>query len=369
MGDDYQMNRRLGVAAVLVATTGMGLSGLLTRGATRVEFFGAELVGGESIGAFMTVGRMVMGLAFFAVLLLATGKAGLFRRTRLTPAIALGGLLAGVSFAFYMVAALLTTLANAVFLIYTGPLFCTLLARVFRKEPISRFQGACLAAVFAGMLLTSGLVGFDEGGLAVGSLLGTASEEYPLMGLGNAMGLLSGVFYGVSLFCNGYRKDCDSTVRGVWNFLFASAGSLTVAFAMTGAWPLGEVALAPANWGFAVALWVICGPVGMGCLLVAGRNLPAVEYATISYWECVVSLAASALVFAEPLSAATLAGGALIIAGGALPALGALRGTPARAEASTDGDAPALAGDAEPAFAPAVPAAPEAAPDLDPRIA
>ena len=331
--DDYQMNRRLGVAAVLVATTGMGLSGLLTRGATRVDFFGAELVGGESVGAFMTVGRMVMGLALFAVLLLATGKVGLFRRTRLTPAIALGGLLSGVSFAFYMVAALLTTLANAVFLIYTGPLFCTLLARVFRKEPISRFQGMCLGAVFVGMLLTSGLVSFDEAGLTVGSLLGAASEEYPLQGLGNAMGLLSGVLSGVSLFCNGYRKDCDSTVRGVWNFLFASAGSLAVAVAMTGAWPLGEVALAPVNWAFAVALWVICGPVGMGCLLVAGRNLPAVEYATISYWECVVSLVASALVFAEPLSAATLVGGALLIAGGALPALSVLRAPAAQPDA------------------------------------
>ncbi|MCI8469637.1 MAG: EamA family transporter [Eggerthellaceae bacterium] len=345
----YQMNRRLGVAAVLVATTGMGLSGLLTRGATRVDFFGSELVGGESIGAFMTVGRMVMGLALFLVLLLATRKAGLFRRTRLTPAIALGGLLSGISFAFYMVAALLTTLANAVFLIYTGPLFCTVLARVFRKEPISRFQGACLAAVFAGMLLTSGLVGFDETGLVLGAGA-AATDAYPHQALGNALGLLSGVFYGVSLFCNGYRKDCDSTVRGVWNFLFATVGSLAVAVAMTGAWPLGDVALSPVNGAFAVALWVICGPVGMGFLLVAGRNLPAVEYATISYWECVVSLAASALVFAEPLSAATLAGGALIIAGGALPALGALRpGTQAAADTAPE-EAPASDLDLEPDF-------------------
>lgn len=330
-GDDgFQMDKRRGVATLLVATTGMGLSGLLNRGATRVDLFGGQLVAGESIGAFMTVGRMGMGLALFVALLVLTRRTGLFRRTRVTPSIVLGGLAVGVSFAFYMVSALLTSLANAVFLIYTGPLFCTLLARAFRKEPISRFQGLCLAAVFAGMLLTSGIVSAGPGGVSVGIALGAATPEFSQKGLGDALGLLSGVFYGLSLFFNGYRKDCDSVVRGVWNFLFATAGSLVVACAMCGAWPLGEVAMAPANWGFALALWVICGPVGLGCLLVAGRNLPAVEYSTIAYWECVVSLLASVLVFHEPLTTGTVVGGALIMLGGALPAFQALRGSAAR---------------------------------------
>ncbi|WP_206214817.1 MULTISPECIES: DMT family transporter [unclassified Adlercreutzia] len=328
--DGFQMDKRRGVIALLVATTGMGLSGLLNRGSTRVDFFGGELVAGESIGAFMTVGRMGMGLVLFAILLVLTHKTALFRRTRISPAIVLGGLSVGVSFAFYLVSALLTSLANAVFLIYTGPLFCTLLARAFRKEPISRFQGLCLGAVFAGMLLTSGVVSVGSGGVSVGFSLGASTPEFPQKGLGDALGLLSGVFYGLSLFFNGYRKDCDSTVRGVWNFLFATVGSLAVACAMCAAWPLGEVAMTPANWGFALALWIICGPVGLGFLLVAGRNLPAVEYSTISYWECVVSLLTSVLVFHEAMTAGTVIGGALIMLGGALPAFQALRGSAAR---------------------------------------
>lgn len=303
----------------------MGLSGLLNRGATRVDFLsGDALIAGQSIGAFMTVGRMAMGVLLFAALLLISGKLGLFRRTRLSASIVAGGLAVGVSFAFYMVSSLLTTLASSVFLIYTGPLFCAVLARIFRKEPISPFQGACLAAVFAGMLLISGVVSFGPGGVSLG--FSTApTPEFPQKPLGDAFGLLSGAFYGLSLFFNGYRKDCDTTVRGVWNFLFATAGSLAVALAMTGAWPLGEVAASPVNGLFMVLLWVICGPVGIGLLLVAGRNLPAVEYSTISYWECIVSVAASVLVFGEALDGPTIAGGLLIFVGGALPAISTLR--------------------------------------------
>ena len=69
---------------------------------------------------------------------------------------------------------------------------------------------------------------------------------------------------------------------------------------------------------------MICGPFALGLLLVAGRNLPAVEYSTIAYWECVVSLVVGSLVYQEPLSASTMIGGAFIVAGGMLPAVRAL---------------------------------------------
>lgn len=321
----FQMDKRKGVGAILVASSCMGLSGLLNRGATRVDFFGSELIGGESIGAFMTVGRMVAGFLFFVALLLITRKTALFRATRLSPSIVLGGLSVGVSFAFYLVASLLTTLANAVFLIYTGPLFCAILARVFRRELISRFQGVCLGLVLVGMLLTSGIVTIDAEGVRMGQLFASTSAAYPQQGLGDAFGLLSGVFYGLSLFFNGYRKDCDTTVRGVWNFLFATIGAGAVAACMCGVWPVGEVSAQPVNVLFMVLLWVICGPLGMGMLLVAGRNLPAVEYSTIAYWECVVSIIASVVVFQEPLAVGTIMGGVLIITGGALPAVQTLR--------------------------------------------
>lgn len=319
------MDQRRGVIALLISTTGMGLSGLLTRGATRSEFFGADYVAGESIGAFMTVGRMAVGLALFALLVLLTKRGGLLRRTRVTPSIPLGGLCIGIALSCYMVSALYTSLADAVFLIYTGPLFCTLLARVFRKEKMNGAQLGCLALVFIGMLLTSGIVSFEEGQMHIGLSFGASTPQFPQKGLGDLLGLLSGVFYGMSLFFNGYRKDCDSIVRGVWNFSAATIGSLAVAGLLALAIPLGEIHMEGQNWAFAVALWVICGPLSLGLLLVAGRNLPAVEYSTIAYWECIVSLIVSIAVYGEALELSTALGGTLIILGGALPALFSLR--------------------------------------------
>lgn len=317
----FSMDQRKGVVTLLVSTTAMGLAGCLTRGATRIDFFGTECVAGESIGAYMTLGRMVCGLLTFVVLVLATRRASLFKATRVTSSLVLGGLCIGVALSLYMVAALLTTLADAVFLIYTGPLFCTLLARIFRREHIDLAQWICLLFVFAGMLFTAGIISVKDGGIAFGFGFATSEPGYPKKGLGDLLGLFSGVFYGLSLFFNGYRKDCDSVVRGVWNFAAASVGSLVVACAMSVVWPLGEVTMTAANWEFAGALWIICGPVALGFLLVAGRNLPAVEYATIAYWECVVSVVVGALVFQEPMSASTCIGGAFIVAGGIMPAL------------------------------------------------
>jgi drug/metabolite transporter (DMT)-like permease len=314
-----QMNRKRGIISLLVSTTGLGLAGLLTRGATRVDFFGNQYVAGQSIGAFMTLGRMLAAFILFTILLFATRKIQLFKQTRLTPSIVLGGVTVGIGLTFYLVATLLTTLADAVFLIYTGPLFCTILARIFRKEKINALQGICLLAVFIGMLFTSEILKISEGGLELAFSFSSTNSDYPQKGLGDIFGLLSGIFYGISLFFNGYRRDCDTTVRGVWNFLFASIASFCVAFTLSYFWPLGEISMQPINWIFAILLWLICGPLGLGLLLVAGKNLPAIEYSTIAYWECIVSICAGVLVFGETLTMPTIIGGALILIGGALP--------------------------------------------------
>ena len=146
----------------------------------------------------------------------------------------------GLSLACYVTSTLMTSVANAVLFIYTGPVFCVLLARIFRKEPMSKLQWICLAAVFVGMLFAEGLVGFGAGGQFFGVDLNfeTSTPEFPQKGVGDIFGLLSGVFYGASMFFNGYRKDADTTARGVWNFIFAmlGAGSMTL---ILNSWALG----------------------------------------------------------------------------------------------------------------------------------
>lgn len=223
--EGYQMKTGWGTIAMLISATGMGLVPLFSRWATRTDMFDGTLGlnAGDSIGALMACGRMGMGVLFFVILMVATHKVKTFKELKLTPAIALGGLMIGMSLACYVTSTLLTTVANAVLFIYTGPVICVLAARIFRKEPMSGLQWICLLVVFIGMLFGEGLLGFGVGGQFFGLdfSLETSTPEFPQKGVGDAFGLLSGLFYGLSMFFNGYRKDADTTARGVWNFIFA----------------------------------------------------------------------------------------------------------------------------------------------------
>lgn len=216
---EYQMNRKMGTIFMLISATGMGLVPLFSRWATRTDMFDATqgLNGSDSVGAIMALGRMAMGVVFFLILMVATHKVATFKKLKLTPAIALGGLMIGMSLACYVTSTLMTTVANAVMFIYTGPVICVLLARIFRKEPMSPLQWVCLCIVFVGMLFGESLLGFGVGGNAFGLdfNLAPSTPEFPQKMVGDIFGLLSGVFYGASMFFNGYRKDADTTARGV----------------------------------------------------------------------------------------------------------------------------------------------------------
>ena len=326
----YEMKIGLGTIAMLISATGMGLVPLFSRWATRTDMFDGALGlnAGDSIGALMAVGRMSMGVLFFVVIMFATGKVETFKKLKLTPAIALGGLMIGMSLACYVTSTLLTTISNAVLFIYIGPVVCVVLARIFRKEPMSALQWVCLVAVFIGMLFGNNLMGFNESGFFVDFNLVPSTPEFPQKGLGDAFGLASGFFYGASMFFNGYRKDADTTARGVWNFIFAvlGAGVITVVLNSLGANPGMEnwalnIHFTAFNWIGALLLWVICGPVALGFLLVAGRNLPAADYGTIAYWEVPVAIFVGLVVFGEALTVNTILGGVLIIGGGAIPSI------------------------------------------------
>lgn len=326
----YEMKIGLGTIAMLISATGMGLVPLFSRWATRTDMFDGALGlnAGDSIGALMAVGRMSMGVLFFVVIMFATGKVETFKKLKLTPAIALGGLMIGMSLACYVTSTLLTTISNAVLFIYIGPVVCVVLARIFRKEPMSALQWVCLVAVFIGMLFGNNLMGFNESGFFVDFNLVPSTPEFPQKGLGDAFGLASGFFYGASMFFNGYRKDADTTARGVWNFIFAviGAGAITIVLNSLGATPGMEnwalnVHFTTFNWIGAVLLWIICGPIALGFLLVAGRNLPAADYGTIAYWEVPVALFCGLVVFGEPFTINTALGAILIIGGGAIPSI------------------------------------------------
>lgn len=118
------------------------------------------------------------------------------------------GLLSGL----YCLSTQYTTLANASFLIYTRPIYSTILAAIFLKEKLNIKGVLCIAAVVVGMLFIVGIVTPE----------GLTLDLNPKYTFGNAIAFASGVAYGLYLFFSRYREDCDSNVRSWWNFLFGS---------------------------------------------------------------------------------------------------------------------------------------------------
>lgn len=330
INNGYVMNRPWGIITMILSATGMGLVPLFGRMATRANMFESQpLNAGNSVGALMATGRMAMGILFFVILVLVTGKWAQLKACKPSFAIIMGGLMIGLSLGCYVTSTLLTTVTNAILLIYTGPVFCVIFARIFRKESISLLGYICLVAVFIGMLFGNQLMGIKDGAFFVDFNLAASLPNFPSAGIGNIFGFLSGVFYGASMFFNGYRKDVDSAVRGVWNFISAAfaAGVLTIVLNYMGTsgiasqdWAL-NLHLSTFNWVSAIAFWIVCGPIALGLLLVAGRNLPAADYGIIAYWEVPVALFVGLIIFGESFNVNTLIGTVLIIAGGAVPAL------------------------------------------------
>jgi drug/metabolite transporter (DMT)-like permease len=316
----HPMNKKLGFVAMLLSATGMGFVGTFGRLSTPINpATGAKYI----IGDFLAFGRMTVGALGFLVIILAVRKLPKLRTTKLSFAVVAGGLSIGASLALYVSSTLMTTIANAVFLIYTGPLVSAILARIFLKERITARNALFLVLVFIGMLMTIGLIDYTTtGGLSFGIQLG-ADPDLPNKTIGDMFGLGSGLFYGLALFFYRYRGDIDSEVRGFWNFVFGAVGALVVlVFRMnlldrTNPFDV----MTSTNWAWAVGMFLFCGLFAIGFLVVAGKHLLAIELSTVSYWECLVALILGSLVWGESMTLIGAIGGVLIVVGGMAPML------------------------------------------------
>lgn len=314
------MNKKLGFLAMILSATGMGFVGTFGRLSTPVNpATGAKYITGD----FLAFGRMTTGALGMIVIILVLKKLVLLRKTKISFTVVAGGLAIGASLALYVSSTLMTSIANAVFLIYTGPLFSAILAWIFLKEKISFRNAMFLVLVFLGMLMTIGIINYASGkGLSIGLEFGV-DPSMPNKVLGDLFGLASGFFYGLALFFYRYRPDMASEIRGFWNFIFGAVGAVVVmVFRMSLLDSTNPIDVMDAgNWAWGIGMFFVCGFFAIGFLVVAGKHLLAVELSCVSYWECVVALILGALVWHESLTLIGGIGGLLIIVGGMGPML------------------------------------------------
>ena len=202
-------------------------------------------------------------------------------------------------------AGLATVLAN------TQVIFVGLAAWVFQGERPGRPTLVAVPIAFAGMAMVSGL-GRDD-----------AYGENPL--LGTFFGLLAGIAYASFLLL--FRRSSRDEATPYGPFLLATLGTVAVTGAVGGV--SGQLDLAvswPAHgWLLAMAMGSQVG--GWLCIAYALPRLPAVETSILLLLQPMITVLWARLLFREALSVVQWSGVLLVLAGVALPTLGALLGS------------------------------------------
>ncbi len=286
--------KTLGYTTMIVSAALMGCVGLFARNI-------------NTSGDVIAFTRMTVGAICILGIMLYQGKANLIKGIKLTPAVIASGACLGLCLAAYVSSTKYTTLANAVFLIYTGPVFSTILAAVFLKEKISKLTAGLLTAVFIGCLFIIGIISYTpETGLSM--TLSFSQENF----IGDMLGLASGLGYGMYLFLSRYRTDVGSDTRSFFNFLF---GALAIAvFFMISPPSLAD--MDTSSWIWLISMGFFIGFGALSLLTIAAKHLKAAELACVSYLETVVGAGIGIMMFGESLTALQTLGGILVIGGG-----------------------------------------------------
>lgn len=268
-----------------------------------VGFFSRHI---NAQGDVIAFSRMLCGAVLFFFILLKLGRLKDLRKYKLSYTMVLSGLFMGTCLSAYVAATQMTSIANAVFFIYIGPIVSSVLAVIFLREKMKSSTLFAVIAVFAGMLLVVGIVRFSNGSIHVGLSFS------PKTLTGDVLALLSGVGYGLFLFFGRYRTEVPGDVRSFWNFIFALAG---IFFLFLFTHP-SVSQMTFSDWMWWLGIGIVCGFGALSLCTIATRHLQASEFACVSYWECVVAVLFGYFIFSEPLSLPQAIGGALIIVGG-----------------------------------------------------
>lgn len=273
----------------------------------------------EAPGLFIAICRSTAGIIMMTLIFLFTKQFGKFKVNKFSPSIIFSGIFLGMLSGLYVMSTQLTTLANAAFLIYTGPVYSTVLAAIFLKEKINKVTIMALVAVFLGAMFIIGFIDWD-GGLKIAFDFGEV-EGKPNKALGDVVALSSGVAYGLYLFVSRYREDFDSNVRAYTNFIFAviTIGSM-IFFKSLNIIDFPEdpkISDMPGSmWVVLIIAAFITGAVAFYLLTVATKILKASELATIAYQETIMASILGMALFDQQLTPLQYLGGALIIGGG-----------------------------------------------------
>ncbi len=275
-------SRRLAYCAAIAAVVVMGSLGVFVR----------NISADATITAFA---RFAFGLAFLCGFLAATRNFNAVRGP-ISSSLVASGMSIGLSVWSYIAAIAHTSLANAAFLLYLGPLLAIGFAYLLLKETLGSRSVVLIGVAFVGCLL---VLRFD------------ASFSKADI-LGSLYGLLSAIGYALFIVSNRRISPTVSPLgRAFYELLIAT---LALAPFLVLAGQVTEPLLQDLPWLIAVGF--LQGFLALTLMIFATRHLTTYEYGLLSYFEPVTAALIGVVVYAEPLTPLQALGGSLIVLSG-----------------------------------------------------
>jgi len=201
----------------------------------------------------------------------------------------------GSAFIAYIFALLLTTVANAVFILSASPFLAALMARIFLGERVSLTGWACMAAALCGVALM----------LADGLFAGTLT--------GSAVALIAAGGYAASVVAFRAGRKIDMIPATCLAGVFA---------AMVSAFLVPDLAISPNDLIVAILLGTVQIGVQYIIITLAARHVPAAEVTLLMLLEVVAAPVWVWIAFGETPAWLTIAGGTVVLVAVILQATG-----------------------------------------------
>lgn len=280
-------NFRSGIALILLSACAFGSMAIFARGAFAA---GANVPG-------LLAGRFAIAGFALAAFMVATGRP--FPRGRpLAFAIGMGGIGYVGQAACFFTALHYASAGLVALLLYAYPTLVVILSAIFLGQRLTSRRVALLVASFAGLALMLG------GGS------GTPT--------GIALGLSAAAIYSVYILVGSRELSGTDALASTTVICLSAAGTLAIASLFI------ETRLPATTWGWAsiAALGVVGSVVAILAFFAGLKRVGPSTASVVSTFEPVFTAVLAWIVLGETLSAAQLAGGALVVGTAAMLARG-----------------------------------------------
>ncbi len=277
---------KVGILAAVLSALFMGTMGIFSK----LTGLSPETV---------TFCRLFFGAGFMWLFLVCIGRVQCLRQWPSWPVLINGVMLAGFII-FYVQAMNLTTMANAIMLVYLAPVVASLFAHAFLGERLS----------WSGLLLIcSALFGFA---MMMEFTIDIQGGRDHLLGIG--CGLVSMFAYAAFILLNRIvRTDIHVYTRTFYQLLAGSAVMLPLLV-----WD--PPTISPVNWLWMLGTGFLPGFLAIFCAVMALSRLPAATFGTLAYVEPVAVVIFGWVLFNETLAPLQMGGCAVIIFSGIIQA-------------------------------------------------